>query len=599
MAVNLADISNNDKVNIVCLYYARLRSGNPRYKDRWSSDLHTIASYYGFKYTNLKNRKDVFDAQFENGRAGWHQFSITTRPMLNEIYITYRELPLHEHEQLVDAILTHIEAQKSIYFSLRTKNPETVQAIQNKEANIVFDGLNVLKDFLAVGQAVFVVLGGDKPKDWEPGLIGMGIISQAPYDIGYDHGNTKNYKIQVDIKLLLANPIKREDLTPYKDTYNIIGIGPMLKWEPNQALSQIEEEKAIALMRAMLDMNPEIEQELTTLVQDDTMRRVKGITTMYIPVEVAYQENIDDAINESIDASGREIIVADTAEESVPYSKADFLKEAFIEESKYDTLVELLKKKKNVILQGAPGVGKTFIAKKLAYSILGTTDSSRIKMVQFHQSYSYEDFIVGYRPKENGFSLETGPFYEFCQKARRSKGEHFFIIDEINRGNLSRIFGELLMLIEASKRNESITLLYKNELFSIPENIYIIGMMNTADRSLAMIDYALRRRFSFFDMEPAFDSDGFKEKIALSPESKMADVIAVIKELNAAISMDDSLGQGFRIGHSYFCSGEPITNEFLGTVIEYEIIPLINEYWFDEPSKIEDWSIKLRNACKA
>lgn len=595
MAVNLSDISNNERANIAAMYYARLDSADQRYRERRSSDLHAIASYCGLKFGTLKNRKDFFDAQFDNGRSGWHQSPIATRPMLNEIYLRYKDLPIKEHEKLVDAVLADIEARKAVYFSIKTKNPETVHAIQDRGEGIVFDGLNVLKDSLTVGQSVFIVLGGDNP-GWATGLAGMGVISTDPYDVGYEG---RNYKIKVDIKLLLDKPIKREDLARYKDTYNIIGIGPMLKWEPNQALSQIEEEKAIALMRAMLDLNPAVEPELAAMVQEDTMRRIKGVATMYVPVEVAYQENIDDAINESLDAGDRDSVIENAAEETEPYSGEDFLKEAFLDESRYRTLVRLLKNKKNVILQGAPGVGKTYIAKKLAYSILGRTDSSRIKMVQFHQSYSYEDFVVGYRPNENGFSLETGPFYEFCQKARRSEGEHFFIIDEINRGNLSRIFGELLMLIEASKRNESITLLYKNGPFSIPDNVYIIGMMNTADRSLAMIDYALRRRFSFFDMEPAFDSDGFKEKMALSPESKIDEVIAVIKELNAVISLDDSLGPGFRIGHSYFCIDEPIANEFLETVIEYEIIPLISEYWFDEPSKADDWSAKLRSACKA
>ncbi|GHV36835.1 hypothetical protein FACS1894187_12170 [Synergistales bacterium] len=164
-----------------------------------------------------------------------------------------------------------------------------------------------------------------------------------------------------------------------------------------------------------------------------------------------------------------------------------------------------------MILQGAPGVGKTFAAKRLAFSIIGKEDDRRVKIVQFHQSYSYEDFVMGYRPDGRGFCLAEGPFYQFCKIAEKDDDDrpYFFIIDEINRGNLSKIFGELLMLIENDKRGEknALRLLYKDEDFFVPENVHIIGMMNTADRSLAMIDYALRRRFVFFDMEPAFDSD--------------------------------------------------------------------------------------------
>ena len=183
------------------------------------------------------------------------------------------------------------------------------------------------------------------------------------------------------------------------------------------------------------------------------------------------------------------------------YSKEDFLDEVYMSEQRFKTLVSVLKNKKNIILQGAPGVGKTFIAERLAYSIMGKKDDSRIRFVQFHQNYSYEDFVMGYKPVENGFELKYGVFYHFCQEASDyPEKNYFFIIDEINRGNMSKIFGELLMLIERGYRGKKAALAYNGRLFSVPENIYIIGMMNTADRSLAMIDYALRRRFSFFDM---------------------------------------------------------------------------------------------------
>ncbi|MCH5301163.1 MAG: AAA family ATPase, partial [Ruminococcus sp.] len=199
--------------------------------------------------------------------------------------------------------------------------------------------------------------------------------------------------------------------------------------------------------------------------------------------------------------------------------KEQFLSEVFIKESEFDKLSSLLKNKKNIILQGAPGVGKTFAAKRLAYALMGVKDDDRIRMVQFHQSYSYEDFIEGYRPNETGgFDLRDGVFKEFCDAASKDANrDYFFIIDEINRGNLSKIFGELLMLIEADKRGNdySVNLVYSNKKLSLPENLYIIGMMNTADRSLAMIDYALRRRFAFYTMTPAFDNKTFDNKYSV------------------------------------------------------------------------------------
>lgn len=277
-----------------------------------------------------------------------------------------------------------------------------------------------------------------------------------------------------------------------------------------------------------------------------------------------------------------------------PYTKEDFLKQVYMTEERYDTLVALLKNKKNLILQGAPGVGKTFAAKRLAYSMMGEMDDSRIEFIQFHQNYSYEDFIMGYKPQEEGFKLTNGIFYQFCMNAANHPDkDYFFIIDEINRGNMSKIFGELLMLIEKDYRGTKATLAYSGTSFSVPKNLYIIGMMNTADRSLAMIDYALRRRFSFFEMEPGFNSDGFKAYQASLQNETFNALIEQIIDLNREIKMDDSLGEGFRIGHSYFCGQETCTEEWMKSVVYYDIIPMLQEYWFDDKQKVQRWENNL------
>lgn len=282
-----------------------------------------------------------------------------------------------------------------------------------------------------------------------------------------------------------------------------------------------------------------------------------------------------------------------------PYTADDFLREVYMSENDYNTLVDIVHEKKNVILQGAPGVGKTYAAKRLAYSMMGVQDSERVMMIQFHQSYSYEDFIMGYRPTETGgFKLNEGPFYKFCKLAEGdSENDYFFIIDEINRGNLSKIFGELFMLVEKDKRSKvKLQLLYSNEKFAVPNNVYIIGMMNTADRSLALLDYALRRRFAFFEMQPGFNTEGFIQYRTELNNPKFDKLIGAIETLNAAITADTTLGEGFRIGHSYFCNVKQSTN--LSNIVEYEIIPLLKEYWFDEPTKVRDWSAVLRSAIQ-
>ena len=245
-------------------------------------------------------------------------------------------------------------------------------------------------------------------------------------------------------------------------------------------------------------------------------------------------------------------------------------------------------------------MGKTYAAKRLAYAFMGEKDDSRIEMIQFHQSYSYEDFVMGYRPAGTGFSLQKGIFYEFCERARACPDkDFFFIIDEINRGNLSKIFGELLMLIEAGHRNESVRLSCDPEHpFSVPDNVYLIGMMNTADRSLALIDYALRRRFGFFEMFPAFDNEQFAKRLEEADNENLRRVVKVIRRLNKAIEEDGTLGRGFCIGHSHFCDWNECSNECLNSVIEYDILPTLREYWFDDEASYSKWADELRGALQ-
>ena len=315
-----------------------------------------------------------------------------------------------------------------------------------------------------------------------------------------------------------------------------------------------------------------------------------------------YVKAVEDNVTESV-KEGAELESGAASESSRAwdkYTEEDFLSEVFMDKENYEKLKGLLLRKKNIILQGAPGVGKTFTAKRLAYSVMGVKDTSRIASVQFHQNYSYEDFIMGYKPEGTDFQLKTGIFYDFCEEARKHPGkDYFFIIDEINRGNLSKIFGELLQLIEKDYRGEDnkTLLAYTHEPFSVPDNLYLIGMMNTADRSLALIDYALRRRFSFFDMTPGFLTTGFKEYQAKIDDEVFNDFVAQIIQLNKTINDDPALGTGFQIGHSYLClkKDEIYSEEWLQSVMEYDILPTLNEYWFDDKNKAEEQAGMLRS----
>ena len=296
---------------------------------------------------------------------------------------------------------------------------------------------------------------------------------------------------------------------------------------------------------------------------------------------------------------------ADKQMDPEPYDINSALQSIFVSHQQLTRILDSIALRKNLILQGPPGVGKTFIARRIAWCLIGRKDSNPVEMVQFHQSYAYEDFVQGWRPTETGgFVLRNGVFFGFCERAGKSPNTPFvFIIDEINRGNLSRIFGELLMLIEADKRGSeyAIPLTYSNpgERFAVPENVHVLGLMNTADRSLAMVDYALRRRFAFETLQPAFRTEEFREHlIEAGVDRSLVDRIEDrISAINERIREDTDLGPGFQIGHSYFVPDDGVDSpdeRWFHTIVDTQIAPLLREYWFDRPETVDELLETLR-----
>lgn len=412
------------------------------------------------------------------------------------------------------------------------------------------------------------------PKIWT--IDGMTVGKVQNYTLYNDNGNKRHiFKNMISAKK--GDKVIGYDATPTKQVVGLLEI------------AEDTDDQYIYFKKTESLANPIDYSALKAIPELANMEFMKNPNGSFFKLTPAEYETLMDLIREDNPLPEKEVIE--------PYTEKDFLEEVYMNADTLHSLEELLREKKNVILQGAPGVGKTFAARRLAYLSMGEKDKSRVEFVQFHQNYTYEDFVMGYKPDEDGgFKLRTGVFYRFCRRAQSEpERPFFFIIDEINRGNLSKIFGELLMLIENSYRGEehAMKLAYRDELFYVPKNLYILGMMNTADRSLAMIDYALRRRFSFFEMRPAFESDGFKKYQAALNSTEFDNIIKTVEMLNSRIEGDDSLGAGFCIGHSYFCGQTEYRREWMRNVINYDIKPMLEEYWFDNKDICQQETKKL------
>ncbi len=311
------------------------------------------------------------------------------------------------------------------------------------------------------------------------------------------------------------------------------------------------------------------------------------------PGEAAESEESSARIEGNEKTKGHEELAAEDPQPSGAYSVEDALEGLFMEGQQFRSTLKLLLAKKNLILQGPTGVGKTLVSRRLAYALMGEKAPDRLQMIQFHPAYSYEDFVQGLRPAgRSGFRMMSGTFPEFCERAQHNPGARYvFVIDEINRADLSRVFGEVMTLIEPDKRGPEwgIPLASsenRQERFYVPENVYLIGSMNTADRALALVDFGLRRRFAFVDLEPRFDSEQFRAYLTGrgAQPSWVEAIIARMSSLNAQIEAD--LGANYRVGHSFLCdlpaTGAPDWGWYRQAVTS-GIAHLLHEYYHDRP----------------
>ena len=319
--------------------------------------------------------------------------------------------------------------------------------------------------------------------------------------------------------------------------------------------------------------------------------------------DVESEETPSSPTAQSADSTGD----TEAVEAAIKYTVADIVDAGcFIPKDDLEAILTRWREKKNLILQGPPGTGKTWLAKKLAYALIGTDSDETITAVQFHPSTSYEDFVQGLRPDaERGLVVQDGPFMDAIYAAAGEEDEktkHVVLIEEINRGNPAQIFGEMLTLLEADKRDSgsALKLLYASgddDAIYVPPNLYVIGTMNQADRSLAMVDMALRRRFGFVTLKPSLGEEWLQYCASKCgrDEVVLTQIAEQVTAVNALIEDDANLGSAYCIGHSFVTPGRrsnPLsadeTRAWFDRVVETDLQPLLEEYWYDEPDRLKE-----------
>ena len=511
--IDITNLTPEHHQALVCMYYAKMPSTDSRYKGQ-KECFNLFQKRFNRKYNAYKNIKDTFDYFFENGRQGWKNTPLKSRGQACvDVYEQYKDYDLDVLEVAVKEIIELYSIENISFISLKCGIPETVHRILDKESEIVIDGVYTLPERIVNGSIVFVTVGGDIGKsevDWDPGFVGIARVIKEPYDHGYND-KPKYFKFNIQMVLVFSETYKRKDFQYYEDAFDAPYIGPELSRDPSQAISTISDEKAVAVIRAVLDREPTLEEKFKEIFSQDFMVRVLGAVKRLIPAMVCYGENIDVAVKEQLDERHEE------------NNRLIYLSGIMPKVDGY-----------NRIIFGAPGTGKSHTLegdrKELLYGgrevdekELDLSQYGSYERVTFHPDYSYANFVGTYKPVPKGdeiaYEYVPGPFMRILVKALKSAmtdtpKPYVLLIEEINRANTAAVFGDVFQLLDRKgniseypiQTSEDMRKYLAKELkvsenecaeIRIPDNMFIWATMNSADQGVYPMDTAFKRRWDF------------------------------------------------------------------------------------------------------
>lgn len=489
--IDITTLTDKEKQALVCMFLATLPKSDPRYGQRktwWE----ILGNRYNLKVATFSHIKDSFDPYFpNNGRVGFVDKPLEKRgKYLKKVLDEYSG----EADSVLEAAALEIikecvaESEATSFVTLRVQQPDQAHALIDPETTVFsMDGIYTLQSFMTLNRIVFIALGGDVGKttvDWERGFFAVGHIIKEPYDVGYKtEGKNRYYKADLQIDWRCKEPMSKEELLAYPDAYDANYIGVELHRDPTQAISQLEDRKAVAIIRAALDKEPDALDELKRIFSSEFMERVMGAVKVSVPVSVDFGQTLKDAVEET-------------------FSDVNFIS-SNIEQ---DDQVERLLGGKNIIFYGVPGCGKSHKIKKEYCS-----DEQYMERVVFHPDYTNADFIGQIFPvtAEGHISYEfvPGPFTRILKSAVNDPANYYYlIVEEINRGNAPAIFGEVFQLLDRANGESEYGIsnadiakaIYgkPGKKVKIPSNLYILATMNTADQNVFTLDTAFKRRWS-------------------------------------------------------------------------------------------------------